>query len=493
MKKITLLLLFVLSLFVFTGCKKDPEPVDKDFWDADGNGIPDWTEKEITLTYASWQHTKLDMVTLESLMIDAFMEKYPNITVEMISVGEDWEWDEKILALAEAHTAENPTFPDVQLIRRLETLLPYNLLADISAMYDNDPDTEYIFDNLKNSGIFEGGRYAIPTYIYPQFWIVNKDLLDAQGITMPPYDWSWEQMEAIAKAVNNETTHVIGLYGVQDVYKYESGATAYIMELPKVLKRKTDAVAAKSWGAMGFDGENFNFLDDVYLQAMSKLRTALDEGWCKLGLSEDTKLSYYGDSSYDLTKQGKVAIWRQESWAFKNYMNTLEYEWDIYPGPGGVTGGNTDIIGVSNLCQNKQAAYQLAKWMSFSEEGILTRFRLFTEAGNEVFQQSNNYPYPIVDYGINMEGINEIWSSIPYGSTAPGLVSPEFLEGLRNGAFLLNKETVGFGAAKYAIDQYLTQINSGVSTFAALREAIQNDATVELERARNAVKELLSD
>ncbi|MDD3999682.1 MAG: extracellular solute-binding protein [Bacilli bacterium] len=491
MRKFTFILLFILCLFGVSACD-DTSEGEQDYWDADNNGIPDWMEKKITLTYASWQHTDLEMVTLESLMIDAFMEEYPNITVEMISVGEDWEWEEKIIALAEAHTPENPTFPDVQLIRRLETMLPYNFLADISKMYDNDPDTDFIFKNLQNSGVYKEGRYAIPSYVYPQFWIINKDLLNAQGIPIPSYDWSWEQMESIAKAVNNETTHVVGLYGIQDVYKYESGATAYVMELPKVLKMKTSPETAASWGAMGFDGTKFNFLDDTYLQAMNKLKTALDEGWCKLGLDEETKLSYYGDESYEMTKQGKVAIWRQESWAFKNYMKTLEYDWDIYPGPSGVTGGNTDILGVSSLCQNKQAAYQLVKWMSFSEEGILTRFRLFNEAGNEVFQQANNYPYPIVDYGIDNNGVNKIWSSIPYGTTAPGLVSPEFLEGLRNGAFLLNKESIGFGAAKYSIDEYLKMIYLGETTFAALRETIQNDAMIELERAKKAVDELLS-
>lgn len=489
MKKIFVFIIMVAMIFL-VGCNGGGE-TETDYWDADNNGIPDWQEKEITLTYASWQHTDLDSVTIESLMIDAFMEKYPNITVEMVSVGEDWEWEQNIIALAEAHTVENPTFPDVQLIRRLQTLLPYNFLADLGPMYDHDPDTKYIFEHLKNSGVFREGRYAIPTYIYPQLWIVNKDLLEEQDIAMPSYDWSWEEMEAIAKAVNNETTHIIGLYGIQDVYKYESGATPFIMELPKVLKLKTDPVAAKSWGAMGFDGTKFNFTDDVYLQAMNKLATALDEGWCKLGLDADTKLSYYGDESIELTKQGKVAIWRQESWAFKNYMKTLEFEWDVYPGPGGVTGGNTDIMGVSSLCQHKQAAYQLVKWMSFSEEGILTRFRLFTEYGNEVFMQANNYPFPIVDYGIDNTGVNKIWSSIPYGASALGFTSPEFLEGLRNGAFLLNKETVGFGEAKYVVDEYLKTIYSGENTFSALRETIQNDAMTEMSKAKAAVEELL--
>ncbi|MCK7487540.1 MAG: hypothetical protein MZU97_20030 [Bacillus subtilis] len=38
------------------------------FWDEDQNGVEDWQEDEITLTYATWQHTTADVVTIESLM-----------------------------------------------------------------------------------------------------------------------------------------------------------------------------------------------------------------------------------------------------------------------------------------------------------------------------------------------------------------------------------------------------------------------------------------
>ena len=49
------------------------------YWDADQNGIADWEEKPITLTYASWQHNNNEVETIESLMVKEFTKKYPNI------------------------------------------------------------------------------------------------------------------------------------------------------------------------------------------------------------------------------------------------------------------------------------------------------------------------------------------------------------------------------------------------------------------------------
>ena len=77
MRKILSFGIILLALVILTACGGDPTveptvdptvPVDT-YWDEDGNGIPDWQEEEITLTYATWQYTQPDMVTIDLLMI----------------------------------------------------------------------------------------------------------------------------------------------------------------------------------------------------------------------------------------------------------------------------------------------------------------------------------------------------------------------------------------------------------------------------------------
>ena len=210
------------------------------FWDSDKNGIPDWQEKEITLTYATWQYENSDAVTIDTLLIEEFMKKYPNIHVEMQIVGGlENVWEANFLALMETEEV-----PDVFLIHRLENLLDKNVLADLTDFYDHDEDTQFLFDSVKDLGMYKGRRYSLPTFIYPEIWLVNLDLLEDCNIDAPDYDWTWEQMEAIAKAVYaaRGTQHAIGIYGTDEYY----------MELPKIMKIKDDAVAGSKWLAYGY-------------------------------------------------------------------------------------------------------------------------------------------------------------------------------------------------------------------------------------------------
>ena len=471
-----------LITLALIGCNNGGGNANNDeFWDADGNGIEDWMEKEITLRYATWQYNNPEAVTIDTLLIDEFMKKYPNIHVEMQIVGEDVTFETNLLTLMEAED-----LPDVFLVNRLENLLPYNMLADITAYFNHDTDTQYIFDSVRDLGIYEGKRYCVPTFIYPEIWIVNKTLLRQNNTPIPSYDWTWDQMEAIAQAVgNNATLKTIGLYGTEQYY----------FELPKIMKLALDQNAGKSWLAYGYNGNKFNFLDTAYLNAMQKLEDGLSAqsegyGWLIDNLDEETLNVWYG-STEDPRYAGHVAIWREPSWSFKDHMDDLIFDWDIYPGPSGVSGGNTDIAGVSSLCENKAAAYQLLKWMSFGKDGMVARYSLYEEYSEELYISANNYPYPVVDYGINKDGVNEIWDNIPYKKTADGFGAPQFVESLRNGAIKCNKEVVGWDAAENAFKGYLAQVVMEGAHYATLAETAQQAADDALKLQRDAVAEAI--
>lgn len=446
------------------------------YWDADQNGIEDWQEQKITLRYASWQHNNNEVETIESLMVKEFTKKYPNITVEMQLVGEASEWDSNMLALL-----ETDDLPDVFLVNRLENFLPYGMLADISEMYNHDDDTEAIFDSIKNLGLYNNKRYVIPTYIYPSFWVVNLDLLDEYNVTKPTYDWTWSQMEEIAKSCYDPSQNVWGIYG----------SAQYYYEYPKVLENATNP--NNGWYAMGYDGEKFNFMSNSFLQAMNHLEEAWTEGYVKEALSAEDIYNLYGQDAqnWDPRYNGKVAIWREASWSLKEHLDDIAFEFDIYPAPSGVGMGNTDIAAVSSLSEHPQAAYQLLKWMSFSEEGIVRRYELYEDYKDELFMSGNNYPYPVADYGIDKNGVNKIWDNIPYGSTAKGIVSYQFTEALRNAAIQANKEVIGWDAADYQFQIYYGQIMMGENTFAALQKTIQEAADLALNQKRSEIDSAL--
>ena len=487
MKKILSAFLF-LSILVLVGCGATPTEApgttktketqkprtssenDK-FWDKDGNGIPDWQEEEITLTYATWQYNDDTQVTIDTMMLEAFTEKYPNIHVTMQIVGEDYEWDANMQAQAEVGN-----LPDVFLIYRLETALPYKLLADITEFYNHDDDTKYIFDSVSKAGIYKGVRYAVPTFIYPSYWFVNLDILKNNGIQAPSYDWTWDQMEAIAAACYNESEHIVGQYGV----------SSYWRELPKILSGNAN------WAAFTYDYdlEKFNFDSPYFEAAFEKLNTALNNHAVTATYGEETLTTYYGSPTYHPHYDGSAAIWCSPAWEAKGYFDTMSFNWDCYPAPGGSTGGNIDIAGVSSTCAHKEAAYQLLKWMSFSEEGLITRYALYEDYGEILYKSANNYPYPVADYGINKHGVNEVWDNIPY-TNAPGMTSPQMINSLKNAALWGNKEVVGWDATDHAINSYFSDIYYGVDTFANLKETIVSLGNQALQEYRTALDELL--
>ena len=301
---------------------------------------------------------------------------------------------------------------------------------------------------------------------------------------MPTYSWTWEEMEAIAKQVasSSSTTHNIGVFGTAQYY----------YEYPKVLENRTNP--DNSWYAFGFDGQQFNFNSASFTSAMNNLETAVKAGYVvdleKVGDAE--KKEWYGDSSIDPRFGGYVGVWRQMSWEFKNNMDSINFDYDIYPAPDGVGMANTDIAGVYALSEHKQAAYQLLKWMSYSEEGVKTRYQLYEDYSEDVEISGNNFPFPIVDYGYDANGINQIWDNIPYGKGAdgiPGLASPEFIESLRNAAIQANKEVIGWDAATTRVEyEYLKEVAYGNKSYEAMKSVVQDAAMKAFNDAREAAK-----
>lgn len=488
MKKVFTLMLTLICSLLLVGCKETGNNTTKGggkrtqeldpYWDSNGNGVADWQEEEVYLTFATWQYKdpsdNADQVTIDTLLIDQFMELYPNIHVTMQFVAEMEEgWNAQIKALA-----ETGGLPDVMLVQRLELTLPLNALADISDFYAHDSDTQYIFESLQNDGVYDGVRYAVPTFVYPEWWIVNLDLLKNAGIKAPSYDWTWDQMENIAKAVYNDTTHVVG----------QSGYTQYWKTLPKVLSGNS------AWASMAYNPQNhsWNFGSQAFEQAMNKMASALQSHAVTSPYSSDQIAEYFGltvedwqlANGYNIGYDGKAAIWAAPSWYAKDYFKKMSFNWDVYPAPGAVVngkmfqtiGGNTDLIAVSSTCANKAAAYQLLKWMSYSEEGIIQRYNNIRDYGSALATVSNNYPYPIADYGIDDEGVNQIWDRLPYVDV-PGMTSDQMINALKNGAFNLNKETPGWDTVDRAVNPYFYQITTGDATFESVKETVVNEAT----------------
>ncbi len=77
---------------------------------------------------------------------------------------------------------------------------------------DADYDVDDIFPAVRGGLSYEGGLYASPFYAESSFVMYRQDLLEAAGQTMPDAP-TWDEVAAIARAVDSEETAGICLRG----------------------------------------------------------------------------------------------------------------------------------------------------------------------------------------------------------------------------------------------------------------------------------------
>ena len=131
MRRKALLMLAVLFAFsaLLIGCSKEPASSDGDKSEGNKEGTKEetpvvdtsWQSEEITLTFASWEDGEI-----VDKMLEAFMEKYPNVTVEK-DESINWPWTE---ALANAASAGE--FPDVFALENVPVGVENDWLLDIT-------------------------------------------------------------------------------------------------------------------------------------------------------------------------------------------------------------------------------------------------------------------------------------------------------------------------------------------------------------------------
>lgn len=136
--------------------------------------------------------------------IAVFEEKHPDITVEYTSgiLKEDYtEW------LAEELMKE--TAPDVFFVLGddFSSFVEADALKDLAPFMEKDEEFQesVFYSSALACGKYDGKQYALPFECAPKLMFVNRSILDAEGITMPGNDWTWEDFYSLCQAVTKDT------------------------------------------------------------------------------------------------------------------------------------------------------------------------------------------------------------------------------------------------------------------------------------------------
>jgi multiple sugar transport system substrate-binding protein len=329
--------------------------------------LPPMTAENITLSYASWENE-----VLTTHLAKRFMEKYPNITVEVITLPLEGYNDALLNLVASGQ------MPDAfWILGECDFAIANQLLGDMTEYWENDPESDNVLKTI-NEGRFgyygTDRKWATPVKFFPETIFANKALFEQLNVEMPPMDWTWEEMVEYVKKM---TVPELGIYGFN---QYRRIVTWYPV-----------AADDNCWGEFGWDGQSFDFTnwaDGINLEA-----ELINGGYHAPPFGSDEAEKAFGDRNMWAADSGKIAFQFDAWWTFNNlfaqdkYLEKgLIYVPYLVPRAKGTTSkhtmGTLDFGGISSATEYPREAYELLKFMNWSEEGWMAKLEAYSTLTN---------------------------------------------------------------------------------------------------------------
>ncbi|MFT4030007.1 MAG: sugar ABC transporter substrate-binding protein [Protaetiibacter sp.] len=358
MKRSTALAVVAVAALAMTGCSAQTESGDH------------------TITFMGWGSDE-EIATFKT-MIGQYEEKYPDVTVDYITVPAD-DFATKLQTMI----ASKQT-PDVFYLQP-EKVMPYadvGLIADLSAYVDDNEvfDIDNVWANAINMYRYdgttpgEGAVYGLPKDIGPFALAYNKDLFDAAGITAPTDDdpWTWDEYVEAAKTLTTGE-------GADKVY----GSGGYSLE---------SAVWSNGADWLNADHTEVTVTDPAFVEALQWMADlSLVEGV----VPTPEEQSSMGD--YDRFVSGKLGMMGIGPWNQGGLWTDASFEWDLMPWPVSPNTGEEAIwyggigFAVSNASEYVDDASNLAAFLAFNEDAQRTNIEKGQAIPNLIDMAQNEY------------------------------------------------------------------------------------------------------
>lgn len=363
--------LMVLGMVSISGA----ESVTGEYEEVVINGITyhkatDVTTEPIELTYFHF-----DQDETVQYLADRFMEIYPNITVK-VQYENVATYHDTLLNLVSARST-----PDVIMFSDCDFALSNQLLSDISAYWDSDPETARVASTINEAGVgtfMTKARYAVPVKFFPTGMYIDRNVLDTLNIEEPPRDWTWDDMlDLIEEATVLDSPDGMAYYGCGYYNRLDSYYGI--------------AASQQIIGEFGFNGKTFDLsVWAVGEQEFSDLKLG---GYIAPTTETQAMEDWTGDWEAWCGATGHVALFTEAFWTYMGTWATPEFEQynlDIVPyvvpavseedaSKDHHTIATIDFGGITPTCEHPREAYELLKFMSFGIDGWKTRIEIYDD------------------------------------------------------------------------------------------------------------------
>ena len=270
--------------------------------DSAQNGTQDDTAGEpVTITYCNFNSSGGNEETL-ARMYEAFHEEYPNITVEIETIGFDDYFTQMQTRVA------GGTAPDCYELN-IENFAAYankGMLAEITGV-----DVSGLNDTALNAFKVDGKQYGLPESFSNVVLIYNKDLFDQAGVDYPTADWTQDDVQDAAEKIRALGDDIFGIWQ------------------PITYNEFFKVVAQYGGALLNEDKTAFTINSPENLEAATVLVDRVLESNV-----QPNAVQQGGMGDWDMFMSGRLGMIPTGIWAFQTFTDGCDFAWDIAVEPG---------------------------------------------------------------------------------------------------------------------------------------------------------------
>ncbi|OBZ07784.1 ABC transporter substrate-binding protein [Bacillus sp. FJAT-26390] len=286
-------------------------------------------------------------------VVDEWNAKNPNVQVEYVRFVNDdagnLKLDTALIAGQDADLYMNYT------LSRLQKRIDAGVAVDMSAKTDYNIDEQMGPD--AKQWMINDKYYGMPTKKNMAFIWLNKDMLDAAGLPIPPLDWTWSDVQEYALKLKQPNVWGLLQHDAAFTTQFDGtiGGDGYV----------------KADGTSNFDNAYWKQGFEILHNMMFK-----DKSTPEYGEQLTSKMPV--DTMF---LKGETAMLTAGEFIFRNANNLVDFPHDFkiafapipriskdqtnfkYPG------GLGDVLSVNAKSKNQEAAWEFVKW--YADGGML--------------------------------------------------------------------------------------------------------------------------
>ena len=359
----------MVAAFSFAGCKKEAAPAEEAAVEEEAVTEEEAPAEEaapaepVTINFMNFSANESAEAVLD-LMKSLFEKDYPNVTVNIETVG----WDNYFTQLqTRVGGGEAPDCFELNLDSFVayagqDALLPLNDLIAASPIDSNVMPAETL--EVFTLG---GSQYVLPYSFSTVVLVYNKDLFDQAQVAYPTDDWTWVEEDAAAleikEALGDDYFGIIQPLQFWEFFKLvkQNGGSLFNDDNTAFTVNRPENVAALQ-----------HMVDRLLVTNISP--TAEQMG----------SLDEWG-----LWKLGKTGMIVTGIWSFPTFTTECAFNWDIAVEPGNTTKAThyfANVLAVSNDSPNAQVAYDWIKFLATSKEMASARIKIGWELPTATYE-----------------------------------------------------------------------------------------------------------